>query len=989
MLTAIVKILRFLLGFLASLRITPLFFLIIVVSAEQLPVRVYTTADGLGSSSIVHIMRDSRGFLWFCTRDGLSRFDGVRFTTYGIGQNPSYPTINQILETSHNGYLIATNGGGIYRFSPNAASSPAGPGNEPDGRSTLNAKKISDFGAAILYEDRQGSLWAAGDGLYQLEATGNGLSFHRVNLNIPERPGRNFAVLGLQEAKDGSFWLITTGSATRRLPDGRTIQYVLSTTSGENAVTSLEEDRDGRIWIGDQEGLYVLRPEPLASLSGLGHYTERRLPRAKTNIGSLDAGRLLRLREGEAIHFDTSDGSGRNPVRGLLQTSDGRMWLAGDWGLTVFDGERFRSYNNARGMKEENGGVLAEDIEGNIWIGNQSGGARKIITNGMTIFDRSDGLGELRIHAIDEDQQGDLYVVNGEYFISRFDEKGFITVRPNLPTDIGFGWTSNVGFTDSRYSWWIPTNLGLYRFSSIRRLEEIARRQAIVYTERNGLKASRPYGVFEDSNSDIWISTRSEYQGAGGLTLWQRSTNAFRVFSEQDGLPPLLIASAFAEDKAGNLWLGFYEGGLARYTDGRFTVFTIADGVPNGSITSLYLDRADRLWIASSMGGLSRVEDPVATTPTFETYTTADGLSSNNVRCIVDDLAGNIYAGTVRGIDRLSAANGHIHHYGLAEGLTDDLVNVAFRDRRGALWFGTPQGLSRLLPELERVRSAPPILINGLHIAGVKQPVLELGQWKISELELDHTQNNIQVDFFSLDFSLGENIRYQFKLEGADSDWSSPSRQRTVTYPNIAPGDYRFLVRAVNPDGIASASPAFVPFKILPPIWLRWWFLTLTVLVLSTLIYASYRYRLTKLLEIERTRTRIATDLHDDIGASLSRIAMLSEVVKRQSDRANPTSVKRLTQIADNARDLVDSMSDIVWSIDPRRDSLSSVLARVRSFAADTLGECGVKWTLEVSPELGEIYLSSEKRRGLYLILKEAIINIAATCEVPERPDQN
>jgi signal transduction histidine kinase len=144
-----------------------------------------------------------------------------------------------------------------------------------------------------------------------------------------------------------------------------------------------------------------------------------------------------------------------------------------------------------------------------------------------------------------------------------------------------------------------------------------------------------------------------------------------------------------------------------------------------------------------------------------------------------------------------------------------------------------------------------------------------------------------------------------------------------------------------------------------------------------------YHYRLTKLLEIERTRTRIATDLHDDIGASLSRIAMLSEVVKRQNAAANQASVKRLTQIADNARDLVDSMSDIVWSIDPRRDSLSSVLARTRSFAADTLGERGVKWSLEAAPELNEIYLSSEQRRGLYLIFKEAVINIArhANCQ--------
>jgi ligand-binding sensor domain-containing protein len=141
------------------------------VRAEQLPVRVYTTADGLGSSAIIRIVRDSRGFLWFCTRDGLSRFDGVRFTTYSIGQNPSYPTINHILETRGGVYLIAVNGGGIYRFDPNAVSPPVSPtSNDTDNRVTLNAEKVSETNVGLLYEDRAGRLWTGGDGLYQISS---------------------------------------------------------------------------------------------------------------------------------------------------------------------------------------------------------------------------------------------------------------------------------------------------------------------------------------------------------------------------------------------------------------------------------------------------------------------------------------------------------------------------------------------------------------------------------------------------------------------------------------------------------------------------------------------------------------------------------------------------------------------------------------------------------------------------------------------------
>jgi ligand-binding sensor domain-containing protein/two-component sensor histidine kinase len=952
------------------------------VRAEQLPVRVYTTADGLGSSAITHIMRDSRGVLWFCTRDGLSRFDGVRFTTYSIGQNPSYPTINHILETRGSVYLIATNGGGIYRFDPNAVSSPVSPtSDDTDNRVTLNAEKVSDINFPLLFEDRAGRLWAGGGGLYQLEETDNRLSFRQIEMGLPVKPGENFVISGFNEARDGSLWLRSGESATRRLPDGRTIQYILPQTSGDDFVTALEEDREGRIWIGHVRGFYVLNPEPLHSLSGLGQYTARPLPAPKNNVNNLASDNFSRLPEGESAHYANSDGLSDNPVTGLLKASDGRMWVADNRGLTVFDGERLQNFADTHGIIEKSGGVLAEDIEGNLWVGNQSGGARKLLTNGMTTFDKSDGLGELRIHSIYENQNGELYVVNGNFLISRFDEKDFDTVRPNLPADARFTWTSNVGFPDSRADWWMPTNLGLYRFSGIGQFEELARRQPVVYSTSNGLKSDDTYRVFEDTSGDIWISTRSGHTVRNGLTRWQRSTNTFHIFTEAEGLPPFIAASAFAQDKAGNLWMGFYEGGMARYADGHFTIFTTADGVPASFITGLYLDRANHLWISSAMGGLSRIDDPTAPQPKFETYTTADGLSSNNVRCVVEDLAGNIYVGTVRGVDRLNPANGNIRHYGLSEGLADDFVNVAYRDRKGALWFGTPRGLSRLQPEPERVRSVPPILISGLRVAGVKQPVSELGQSEIHALELDYTQNNLQVDFFSLNFALGENIRYQYKLEGADANWSEPTTQHAVNYPNIPPGDYRFLVRAVNSDGIASAAPAFVPFTILRPVWQRGWFLALAILLSGAAIYGFYRYRLTKLLEIERTRTRIATDLHDDIGASLSRIAMLSEVVKRQNGAANQASVKRLTQIADNARDLVDSMSDIVWSIDPRRDSLSSVLARARSFAADTLGERGVKWSLEAAPELGEIYLSSEQRRGLYLIFKEAVINIARHAE--------
>ncbi|MBI3758771.1 MAG: hypothetical protein HY269_03350, partial [Deltaproteobacteria bacterium] len=171
-------------------------------------------------------------------------------------------------------------------------------------------------------------------------------------------------------------------------------------------------------------------------------------------------------------------------------------------------------------------------------------------------------------------------------------------------------------------------------------------------------------------------------------------------------------------------------------------------------------------------------------------------------------------------------------------------------------------------------------MINRLRIAGQPLALAELGEREVHGLVLEPSQNQIELDFFGLNFALGAPLRYQYKFEGFDRDWSAPSEQRTVA-ANLAPGSYRFLVRAVNANGQVSETPAVVSFTILPPFWQRWWFILLAALAVSGLAYLGHRYHVGRVIEVERVRTRIATDLHDDIGASLSRMAILSEVVKQ------------------------------------------------------------------------------------------------------------
>jgi signal transduction histidine kinase len=423
---------------------------------------------------------------------------------------------------------------------------------------------------------------------------------------------------------------------------------------------------------------------------------------------------------------------------------------------------------------------------------------------------------------------------------------------------------------------------------------------------------------------------------------------------------------------------------LVRRRDGRFERFTSADGVPNAAISSLFLDHAKRLWAASSESGLIRIDDPTAERPRFTVYTRAEGLSSNEVWCITEDRFHRIYAGTGRGLDRLDPATRRIEHFTQADGLAGGIVTAAHRDRQGRLWFVTSQGVSRFDPLPAREPSAPAIMISGLRVAGIAQSVSELGETTIRLLKLSSGQNNLSVDFFALNFGVGEVLKYQYRLEGADAGWSQPTQERTVNFASLAPGDYRLLARAVSSNGLTSQTPASVSFTILRPVWQRWWFLALAALGLGLTALAFYRSRVKRIVEHERMRTRIATDLHDDIGSSLSQIAILSEVSRRRVGPEQNGVGESLAQIANTSRDLVDTMSDIVWAINPRRDRLSDLVQRMREFAGDVFTAREIEFSFRAPSDGQEVRLDADVRRQLYLIFKEAVNNAARHAQCAE-----
>lgn len=1080
-----------------------------VARAERLPVKIYTSADGLGSSFVNHLMRDRRGFLWFATRDGLSRFDGSRFRTYQIGKEDAPPGIESVFETSKGVYWITTTAG-LYRYDPNSA--PAASPNKNNDRPILNAQFIGDRRGSF-YEDRNGRLWFYGSELSILEESDGIVTFNKIGLNLPENEATSFFITDFLEARDGSFWMTTYWGVVHRLPDGRQIFYHIENPRTD-ILTAVLEDNDGRIWLARTAGIYVLSESPeLAGGSDI---------RSLDTLAQIQKQPRLPEKAGEIYKFSTLEGFGEISPKFLYKSADGQIWIPTSAGIVGFDGRTFDFHTAAQGFTGGSGRMI-EDLNGNLWLGGDKNLLR-LDRSGLTSFDAADGFQTPGILAVGASADGKLYAATRDFYVSRFDGVKFQTARPALPDNARAMWNSNTALLDSRGEWWFLTNEKLYRFAAVNDFVSLARSKPLgVYDENNCLRSGQMYRGFEDLQGNVWFSTRAApdtEDAKFSLAKFDRASETFHTFSEAENYPPRKSASAFAEEANGDLWIGFYEGGLVRYSGGRFT--EIKDGLPEGLITALHFDKKGRLWLATASNGVSRIDDSSAGRLQFVSYKTENNLSSNNARSITEDDFGQIYVGTARGVDRISPDGGQIKHYSTADGLAGDFVSSAFRDREGVLWFGTPNGLSRLVPQADGKSIAPPVWLSGLRVAGERQPIAELGAAAIENLEFAPDQNNLQIDFFGLDFSPNQSLRYQFMLEGADADWSAPTEQRTVNFSNLSAGDYRFLVRAVNSDGIRSEKPAIVSFKILPPIWRRWWFIALCVLILGAGVFALDRFRvrktrevknalsetreselryrtltetasdaiitidetsrifyvneaveemfgyksdeivgknLTELMpeklrsrhnagisrylatgkkhlawsaielpgrhksgaeiplelsfgefekdgrrfftgiardiserrraeaalrksreerfaELERVRKRIATDLHDDIGSSLTQISLLSEVVNQRIHTDEKQITEPLGMIADASRELVDAMSDIVWAINPQKDTLRDLAGRMRRFAADVLTARNIKFNWR-SPDLSDVVpIGANVRREIFLIFKESVNNL-------------
>jgi signal transduction histidine kinase/sugar lactone lactonase YvrE len=497
----------------------------------------------------------------------------------------------------------------------------------------------------------------------------------------------------------------------------------------------------------------------------------------------------------------------------------------------------------------------------------------------------------------------------------------------------------------------------------------------------------RVSAIFQDRAGRLWLGTQ------GGLLR----LDDLKLFTTSDGLPADDVR-AIGQDREGNLWIGTEGGGLSRLSDGRFTCFTKANGLPGNSVSAAEVDADGVLWVATS-GGLARYQGGKWTP-----YSKKQGLASNRLGYLLEDGRGHLWVGSNAGLMRLnkdelnrlaedSTTLVSCRVYGETDGLpatecTTGSQPGPCRSADGTLWFPTIRGLAWLNPaRLNLNTSPPPVVIEAVLVDGQVRNSEALRAAPPQTVTVPPRKEGLEIRFASLNLAAPDKGRFKYQLEGYETTPKErPGNDRKAFYGKLPPGEYHFKVTACNEDDVWNPSFATLGVTVLPPFWWTWWFLSLVTASLLGMIVGSVHYVSTQRLQrqlaalrqkeaLERERARIARDIHDQVGASLTQLSLLGELV--EGDKDHPEEVQgHARQIEQTALETTRALDEIVWTVNPSNDTLDGLITYVCKYAQDYLAVAGLRYRLEAPPQLPGTPITPEVRHNVFLASKEAITNV-------------
>jgi signal transduction histidine kinase/ligand-binding sensor domain-containing protein len=887
--------------------------------------RVWKTVDGLAGNNVTDVAEDTDGFLWLVAGGRLVRFDGVQLEDYPpAGLNPDLAQRLRAVRRLKNGDLFLTAEGAVLRAGGGKIAIHTD-GLLPD--STRADTIGEDETGAVLFGYLNGAV-------YRLQAG-------------------QLTQLGEAEGLPG--------------PRGRCV---------------FTTDLQGNLWFAKGGAVGIFREGRFQTLLRLGEPGIRLAPAKAGGVWICSRLQLLHYAEGGAVRpVGPVPASNREALpSALLEDRTGAVWIGTTIsGLFRYAGGEFKNVP----ISHREVVCLTEDREGNLWVGTSGGGLNQVQARSFHIEGEEIGVPFRAVQALCEDPEKNLWAVAQDGTPVRRVGSGWQNIFS--PAD-GFEGEATSIAADRTGAIWIGTrNHRLYRWQH-GRLDS--------WGKAEGLAGAGTRTLLVSATGDLWIG------GSRTGSLQRFREGRFENFA----VPPHCDSIwALTEDAGGNLWAGGGNGVVLRVDPaGAITDETARTGPVPHTIRTLHATPDGALWIGYNLGGLGRLKDG-----RFTLVTTRHGLGDDNLRLIISDRHGWLWFAAVTTVFKVQqaeldalAAGGRTSvqsvHYGRDQGLHVVLGGSvgALVDHAGRLWLPLATSLVVVDPERPPPYAAPPpVVITRLAVDdqvvatyGGSLPPPAGAPFTDARLRLEPGHRRIEVGFTALSFRAPKNVRYRYTLENFDDRWLDAGAQRSVSYSRLPAGNYRFRVKATNGDGVWNETGASVSLSVAPFLWETWWFRWAEILVLTGIVFAVARFvagrrvqaqmrALEQQAAVERERTRIARDIHDDLGSRLTKIALLGGLAARE--RMEPEKIgRRLQEISDTARQLLKSLDETVWAVNPRNDNLPQLINYLGQFAAKFLATAEIACVLDLPDDPPPRPVSAEARHNLFLTVKEALTNV-------------
>jgi signal transduction histidine kinase/ligand-binding sensor domain-containing protein/CheY-like chemotaxis protein len=955
----------------------------------------YNVSNGLANNVDFDVAEDKYGFVWITTRNGISRFDGSEFVTYRPvppGVSGQLAQFYQTVYAARDGTLwFCSWGNGLLRLDPDTEEF------EFFRHDPRDPHSIAGNEVWFTFQDRDGLMWVSSlGGLSRLDPRSGHAEVFRHDPAKPDSLSHDIPTQVVQDA-GGSLWIGTYGGGLDRLEPGSSHfrHYKHNeqdpASLGNDLIEGLFLDRDGTMWIATDGGLdhfdpargtfkhYKHDPDDPASLSNGAVLQVMRDSRGRLWASNWGGG-IHRLDEttGQFKHYFYEPGNPLGPSTNLIEyfreSRDGAVWFASFNGLNRYDDEggRFQLLLQGRGLQ----------------------GAR----------------GDIAVSGAVQDSQGRLWISSDDVGLVRFDpatrEYRQYSVQAGNPHSISNNSGTSVALGPDGVIW-VSTRGGFNRYDA---RTDGFERFTVAQLGAQGMASDNISDVTVDGNGLLWLTMYGV-----GLQRFDPRNNAFTLY-HHDAADPTSLANdqtnAVSVGSDGTVWVGS-DAGLSRLdpVTGRFTNFASGEaGLTTTIVNAITAAPAGVMILGTDVG--VNVYDP--RTGQFRTYTVREGMPSNYVMALETDQAGNIWAGTDHGLARIDAATGKVRVFDVDDGLPSNQFwnHAAYRGRDGTLYFGSTNGLTAFQPsDLHDNLTPPPVYITELSVFNHRllpgpQSSLKSSIRITKDITFDYRQSSLGFKFAALNYRWSRKNRYAYKLEGFDNDWISvDSAHAQATYTNLAPGQYRFRVKASNNDGLWNERGASLGVTILPPWWQSWGFRLLLLAALFAVGHTLYRLRVRgletrartlQLLIDERTRDLVAAkeaaevankaktvflaSMSHELRTPLNGILGYAQLLQRARN-LEPRQLGGLQVIQQSGEHLLKLINDILDSakieagkeeLHPSDLSLKPFLESIAAIVQQKAAAKNLQFTAEADPGLPEIIRADERR------LRQVLLNLLA-----------